>query len=84
MTDQRPTLADALARSEKHKFSGYSLFLGGGGRVTSRDDAIRFTFGVALGGVYRSVKYTFPFAIVGVVNVVTSPPSASAPFMEVL
>jgi hypothetical protein len=48
---------DDLARTETHKFHGLSVFLGPGARITSKDDAVRFTFGLALGGVYRSLGY---------------------------
>ncbi|MEO7096905.1 MAG: PEGA domain-containing protein [Polyangiales bacterium] len=48
---------DDVARVETHKFQGFSSFFGPGARVTSKDDAVRFTFGLALGGVYRSLNY---------------------------
>ena len=48
---------DDVPRTETHKFHGLSVFVGPGARVTSKDDAVRFTFGLALGGVYRSLGY---------------------------
>jgi hypothetical protein len=44
-------------RTEKNEYLGLSWFSGIGGRVTSKDDAVRFTFGAALGLAYRSVSY---------------------------
>jgi hypothetical protein len=49
---------DDVARTETHKFHALSVFVGPGARVTSKDDAVRFTFGLSLGGVYRSLGYS--------------------------
>lgn len=51
--------ADAtVSRSEAHKLGGWSTFFGIGPRVTSKDDAVRFTFGTAFGGTYRTTTYS--------------------------
>ncbi|GAC1362008.1 MAG: hypothetical protein NVSMB47_14210 [Polyangiales bacterium] len=51
------TVGDSSGRNEAHHFGGMRAFLGVGPRVTSMDDAVRFTFGAAFGGVYRSLTY---------------------------
>ncbi len=51
------TITDAVERKETHKFKGWAVFAGPGARITSKDDAVRFTFGLAVGGVYRSFGY---------------------------
>lgn len=51
------TITDAVERKEQHIFKGFAVFAGPGARITSKDDAVRFTFGLAVGGVYRSLGY---------------------------
>jgi len=48
--------AGAMARSETWDYYAFAGFAGLGGRVTSKDDAVRFTLGVAFGGVYRGAN----------------------------
>ncbi len=43
----------SIARTETWDYTSFAGFAGLGGRVTSKDDAVRFTLGVAFGGVYR-------------------------------
>ena len=51
------TVDDDVQRTESHRFSGFSVFVGPGARLTSKDDAVRFTGGLAVGGAYRSLSY---------------------------
>jgi hypothetical protein len=53
---------DTFGRDESHKLSGWAIFSGIGPRVTSKDDAVRFTFGGAFGGVYRVTSYKLDLA----------------------
>ncbi|MBI2393400.1 MAG: PEGA domain-containing protein [Deltaproteobacteria bacterium] len=50
------SLAGTMARTEKYEFLSLAGFAGVGGRATSKDDAVRFTIGAALGAVYRNVN----------------------------
>ena len=45
-----------MARTETWDYYAFAGFAGVGGRVTSKDDAVRFTFGLALGGAYRAAN----------------------------
>lgn len=47
--------AGTMARSETYEFWSLAAFTGLGGRVTSKDDAVRFTFGMSVGHVYRQM-----------------------------
>jgi hypothetical protein len=49
---------DTVSRNETHKLGGWATFFGIGPRITSKDDAVRFTMGSAFGGVYRVSKYS--------------------------
>lgn len=46
-----------MARDETYDLYGFAGFGGLGGRVTSKDDAVRFTFGAAFGAAYRSQHF---------------------------
>lgn len=48
--------AGTLNRAETYDYVGLAGFGGLGGRVTSTDDAVRFTFGASIGAAYRSVS----------------------------
>src|SRR5207302_7621018 len=58
-----------VTRSEAHKLGGWATFFGIGPRVTSKDDAVRFTLGSAFGGVYRVSSYSLD----GLNNTYTAP-----------
>lgn len=45
--------AGTFLRTEKYEYLGIAGYGGLGGRVTSQDDAVRFTFGASLGLTYR-------------------------------
>lgn len=53
-TDTSPV--GTMARTETWDFLALAGFAGVGGRATSKDDAVRFTIGAAVGAAYRSVK----------------------------
>lgn len=46
-----------MARTETYDLYGFAGFGGLGGRVTSKDDAVRFTFGAAFGAAYRNQHF---------------------------
>lgn len=48
--------AGTMARTETWDFWSLAAFTGLGGRITSKDDAVRFTVGLALGHVYRQAN----------------------------
>lgn len=50
------TQAGTMAREETWDYYSFAGFAGLGARVTSKDDAVRFTLGVAFGGAYRGAN----------------------------
>lgn len=46
---------DGFNRTEKYEYLGLAGYGGLGGRITSQDDAVRFTFGASFGFAYRSI-----------------------------
>jgi len=50
------TEAGTMTREETWDYYAFAGFAGLGGRVTSKDDAVRFTLGLAFGGVYRGAN----------------------------
>lgn len=48
--------AGTMTRSETWDYWSLAAFTGLGGRVTSKDDAVRFTVGMSLGHVYRQAN----------------------------
>ena len=57
VTSDGTTLGGGFQRLENHRLQSIGAFFGLGARVTSKDDAVRFTFGASLGGAYRSTSY---------------------------
>ena len=51
------TISGPWDRTEKYEYLAFAGFAGIGGRITSKDDAVRFTFGTAIGAAYRSVDF---------------------------